>query len=65
MSRPKGHMSSAGIVPVFLNAEHVWILHRYAAALNLPVQDAAAHLLTIALNLWNHEHPEPTPPQAA
>lgn len=58
-------MSSAGIVPVFLDAEHVWILHRYATAWGDTTQDAAAHLLTIALNLWAHEHPEPTPPTAA
>ena len=64
MSRPIGHMGTAGIVPVFLDADHIWTLHRYAAALNLPIQDAAQLLCTYALDLWNHEHPEP-PPRAA
>lgn len=64
MSRPKGHMSTAGIVPVFLDADHIWTLHRYAAAWGDTTQDAAKYLLSYALDLWNHEHPEP-PPRAA
>lgn len=58
MSRPKGHMGEAGIVPVFLDAEHIWILHRYAQHEHYLSQEAAEILLTEALDQWadkNHE----------
>lgn len=58
-------MGAAGIIPVFLDADHVWTLHRYAASTGHVSQEAAEILLTRALEQWNHEHPEPPPPRAA
>lgn len=58
MSRPKGHMGEAGIVPVFLDADHIWILHRYAQHEHYLSQEAAEILLAEALDQWNDEHPE-------
>ena len=59
MTAPKGHMGTAGIIPVFLDGTDVWTLHRYANHLGIPTQDAAAILLTTALDQWNDDHPEP------
>lgn len=42
---PKGHMGSAGVVPVFLSAPYVWVLHRYAHHENYLAQEAAEQIL--------------------
>lgn len=49
---PKGHMGSAGIVPVQLNARHVWLLHLYAEQDGLLVQDAAVQIVEDFLDLY-------------
>lgn len=49
---PKGHMGSAGVVPVQLNARYVWLLHLYAEQDSLLVQDAAAQIVEEFLDTY-------------
>lgn len=47
----KGHHGAAGIVPVFLDAECVGLLHDYAQINGLLDQDAASQILTHYLKM--------------
>lgn len=49
---PKGHMGSAGVVPVQLNARYVWLLHLYAEQDKMLVQDAAVQIVEDFLDTY-------------
>lgn len=59
MTARKGHMHTAGIIPVFLTGNDIWTLHRIAAVEQYTAQEIAEHILRDALDQWANEHPEP------
>lgn len=59
MTAPKGHMGTAGIIPVFLTGDDIWTLHRIATLEQYTTQEVAENLLHVALTVWADDNPEP------